>query len=239
MIEKIQIVHNDFRESLEGMPLESVGRLFLALVAFANDEDYTEIIGDDIRVQTIFPTIKAHIERQEDFRLKRANNGKKGGAPIGNTNAHRRTTKDNQGQPNTTKNKQKQTPNPNPNPNPIPNPNNKYIVEILSYLNESAGTKFGESKETVRLITARINDGFTVDDFKKVINKKVKEWKGTDRAMYIRPSTLFAPSHFEEYLNAPEGKSKFDAGEHCVDPFRRFTQRDIDFDELSARLIKN
>ena len=121
MIEKIQIVHNDFRESLEGMPLESVGRLFLALVAFANDENYTEIIGDDIRVQTIFPTIKAHIERQEDFRLKRANNGKKGGAPIGNTNAHRRTTKDNQGQPNTTKNKQKQTPIPNPIPNPNPN----------------------------------------------------------------------------------------------------------------------
>lgn len=237
MIEKIQIVHNDFRESLEGMPLESVGRLFLALIAFANDEDYTEIIGNDIRVQTIFPTVKAHIERQEDFRLKRANNGKKGGAPIGNTNAHRRTTKDNQIQPNTTKNNQKQTPIPNPIP--IPNPNNKYIVEILSYLNGRAGTKFGESKETVRLINARILDGFTVDDFKKVIDKKVKEWKGTDRAMYIRPSTLFAPSHFEEYLNAPEGKSMYAAGDNSSNPFNRFTQRDIDFDDLAAKLIKN
>lgn len=122
MIEKIQIVHNDFKESLERMPVESVGRLFLALIAFANDEDYTEIIGDDVRVQTIFPTIKAHIERQENFRLKKAENGRKGGAPKGNTNAIQpQTTKNNQRQPKTTKNNQKQTPIPNPIPNPIKN----------------------------------------------------------------------------------------------------------------------
>ena len=237
MIEKIQIVHNDFRESLERLSYESIGRLFMALIAYANDEDYAEHLEGDVQAQVLFPTIKAHIIRQEDFRQYRVEAGRKGGkmggAPVGNQNASK--TK----QIKAKQSKTKQNKPPIPNPIPIPNPNIKYIVEILSYLNERAGTKFGESKETVRLINARILDGFTVDDFKKVIDKKVKEWKGTDRAMYIRPSTLFAPSHFEEYLNAPEGKSKFDAGEHCTDPFKRFTQRDIDFDELSARLIKN
>ena len=156
-----------------------------------------------------------------------------GGAPVGNQNASK--TKQNKAK----QSKSKQIKAPIPNPIPIPNPNIKYIVEILSYLNGRAGTKFGESKETVRLINARILDGFTVDDFKKVIDKKVKEWKGTDRAMYIRPSTLFAPSHFEEYLNAPEGKSMYAAGDNSSNPFNRFTQRDIDFDDLAAKLIKN
>ena len=47
MIEKIQIKHKDVRESLERMPYESVGRLLIAIMAYANDEDYTEIIKDD------------------------------------------------------------------------------------------------------------------------------------------------------------------------------------------------
>lgn len=232
MIEKIQIKHQDVRESLERMPYESVGRLLMAIMAYANDEDYTEIIKDDAHAYVYFPTLQGHIDRMEENRIKAAGNGSKGGAPKGNTNASKNKPK----QPKTSENNQKLTPNLT-----IPNHtnNNKYIVEILSYLNERAGTKFGESKETVRLINARINDGFTVEDFKKVINKKVKEWKGTDRAMYIRPSTLFAPSHFEEYLNAPEGKSGFDAGEHAINPFNRFTQRDIDFSELEKSLIRN
>ena len=91
MIEKIQIVHNDFKESLERMPYESVGRLLMALIAFANDEDYAEIIEGDTPAQILFPTIKAHIIRQEEFRLSKSKAGKKGGelggAPTGNSNA--------------------------------------------------------------------------------------------------------------------------------------------------------
>ena len=91
MIDKIQIVHNDFRESLERMPYESVGRVLMALMAFSNDEDYTEILKDDVPAQIIFPTIKAHVIRQEEFRLAKVGAGRKGGknggAPIGNDNA--------------------------------------------------------------------------------------------------------------------------------------------------------
>ena len=50
---------------------------------------------------------------------------------------------------------------------------------------------------------ARVNDGATLEDFKTVHRKKVAEWRGTDMAKYIRPSTLYG-SKFDEYLNQAE-----------------------------------
>lgn len=234
MIEKIQIVHKDVSGSLERMPYESVGRLLMALIAYAKDEDFEEIIKDDPQAYTYFPTLQGHIDRMEEGRVKGAKNGSKGGAPIGNQNA-RKTSENNLKQPKTTQNKQKQTPNLTYPNLTLPNHNDKTIVEILAYLNEMMGTHYGESKETTRLINGRLGEGFTLDDFKKVIDKKVKEWKGTEQAMYIRPSTLFAPSHFEEYLNAPEKEKPKNSGANATCMFNRYTQRpdsDYDYDKL-------
>jgi hypothetical protein len=44
--------------------------------------------------------------------------------------------------------------------------------------------------------------GFTISDFKCVIDKKVLDWKGTDWEKYLRPITLFSKSKFENYLNS-------------------------------------
>ena len=39
----------------------------------------------------------------------------------------------------------------------------------------------------------------------KVIDRKVSQWlEKSDMRIYLRPKTLFAPGHFEEYLNEPE-----------------------------------
>lgn len=74
--------------------------------------------------------------------------------------------------------------------------------EIVSYLNEKTGSSYSaSSKNTVKLIKARMNEGHTTDDFKKVIDNKAAEWKGTEMEGYLRPNTLFAPSHFDDYLN--------------------------------------
>jgi hypothetical protein len=52
-----------------------------------------------------------------------------------------------------------------------------------------------------------LNEGFTVDDFKTVIDNKVAEWKGDAKMdQYLQPSTLFAPSHFDGYLNQKAAK---------------------------------
>lgn len=76
------------------------------------------------------------------------------------------------------------------------------ISEIIDYLNQKTGKHFRKSiANTTRAINARIKEGFTVDDFKAVIDKKVIEW-GKDERMkqYLRPQTLFG-TKFESYLN--------------------------------------
>lgn len=75
------------------------------------------------------------------------------------------------------------------------------IAEIITCLNETAGTHYKPSTPKTRsLITARIREGFGLDDFKAVIAKKCAEWRGTDMEKYLRPETLFG-TKFEGYLN--------------------------------------
>lgn len=86
-------------------------------------------------------------------------------------------------------------------PNNIDINNKEYIVEIVEYLNSKANTSYKHStKNTIDCINARLNEGYTVDDFKTVIDKKCDEWIGTDMEKFIRPQTLFG-TKFENYLN--------------------------------------
>lgn len=80
--------------------------------------------------------------------------------------------------------------------------NSAVIKEIIDYLNEKAGTKFRyNSKETVRHINARIKEGYTLEDFKHVIDVKVYKWKkDPEMSAYIRPQTLFG-TKMENYVN--------------------------------------
>jgi len=76
--------------------------------------------------------------------------------------------------------------------------------EIVSHLNSMAGTNYrASSKKTRELIRARINEGYTLQDFQLVIDKKVREWINDNKMKgYIRPETLFG-TKFEGYLNQP------------------------------------
>lgn len=81
--------------------------------------------------------------------------------------------------------------------------------EIIDYLNEKTGSKFrASSEETKRLIKARFNAGFTLEDFKKVIDVKSSQWlNNKDMNKYLRPKTLFG-TNFEGYLNEYERDNK-------------------------------
>lgn len=75
------------------------------------------------------------------------------------------------------------------------------IKEIVQYLNDRCGTRYRyQSSGTQEHINARLKEGYTVDDFKTVIDKKADEWIGTEQEKYLRPQTLFA-GKFESYLN--------------------------------------
>ena len=77
--------------------------------------------------------------------------------------------------------------------------------EIVNYLNNSAGTNYrASSKKTRELIKARINEGYTLEDFRVVIEKKTRDWINDNKMKaYLRPETLFG-TKFEGYLNQPE-----------------------------------
>ena len=75
------------------------------------------------------------------------------------------------------------------------------IKGIVEYLNIKSNSHYKYSTDkTQTLIKTRIKDGFTLDDFKIVIDKKCEEWLGTDFEKFLRPETLFS-NKFEGYLN--------------------------------------
>ena len=85
---------------------------------------------------------------------------------------------------------------------------NNIYNSVISHLNEKAGTNYRASGQaTKRHINARLEEGFTLEDFFAVIEKKCAEWKGTEMEKYLRPETLFG-TKFENYLNAPAVKTK-------------------------------
>lgn len=84
----------------------------------------------------------------------------------------------------------------------INNIQSETVSEIVSYLNEKAGTNYKPtSRKTQDLIKARLNEKYTVDDFKRVIDNKCAEWLNTEMQQYLRPETLFG-TKFEGYLNS-------------------------------------
>lgn len=96
------------------------------------------------------------------------------------------------------------------------NKNNNIIYsQICDYLNEKAKTNYRPTtKSTISAINARLNENYTLEDFKTVIDKKCDEWIGTEMEKYLTPDTLFRPSNFEKYLNQKIIKKQKDFMEH-------------------------
>lgn len=74
--------------------------------------------------------------------------------------------------------------------------------EIIGYLNEKTGKRFSAtSRVNQGHMSARLKEGFTVEDFKHVIDVKCFQWKDDAKmAKFLRPETLFG-TKFDRYLN--------------------------------------
>lgn len=86
-----------------------------------------------------------------------------------------------------------------------PESDNKFksqVEEVISYLNSRASKNFRSgSMKTTEKIRSRLNEGYNIEDFRKVIDVKVSSWKGDPKMdAYLRPETLFG-TKFENYLN--------------------------------------
>lgn len=110
---------------------------------------------------------------------------------------------------------------------PTEHPEQADVTEIVEYLNQAAGTSYKpNTPKTVRSIKARMKEGFTVDDFKTVIDKKVSEWAKTDMQKYLRPETLFG-TKFEGYLNQQIVKGKAPPGSFNRIESRNYSKADF------------
>ena len=74
--------------------------------------------------------------------------------------------------------------------------------EIIDYLNEKTGRHYKHTaKVNQRVIKARMNQGYTLEDFKAVLDKKSVGWKNDEKMKeFLRPETLFS-TKFDRYLN--------------------------------------
>jgi uncharacterized phage protein (TIGR02220 family) len=85
----------------------------------------------------------------------------------------------------------------------------KTAQQILDYLNSQAETTYStKTGSNLDLVISRLNEGYTISDFKYVIDFKVKDWKGSDFQKYLRPITLFKKDKFENYLNSTINDTK-------------------------------
>ncbi|XJZ60264.1 conserved phage C-terminal domain-containing protein [Lactobacillus delbrueckii subsp. bulgaricus] len=93
-------------------------------------------------------------------------------------------------------------------PSPVNGEENIPYREIIEYLNKKTGKSFKHTgKEHRKYIKAIWDKGFRLDDFKKVVDNKCSDWLGVksrdgqDMTKYLRPKTIFAAEHFDDYLN--------------------------------------
>lgn len=95
-----------------------------------------------------------------------------------------------------------------------PKEDRKQIEAVVEYLNERTGKSYRSTSAQTKHISARLSEGYTVEDCKTVVDKKTAEWLGTDMEKYLRLETLFG-SKFDGYLNQSIKEKKGGIGKIC------------------------
>jgi uncharacterized phage protein (TIGR02220 family) len=75
------------------------------------------------------------------------------------------------------------------------------VKEVIHYLNKKAEKNFRNTNASAKFIVARRKESYSLDDFKRVIDVKCSQWINTDFDKFLRPSTLFNATKFQEYLS--------------------------------------
>lgn len=100
------------------------------------------------------------------------------------------------------------------------------VVEVIEYLNLATGKKFSATgNDNIKHVVKKMDEGYTLDNFKHVIDVKTAKWKGTDMEDYLRPQTLFG-SKFNAYLNElpNHGKQQTSSIQQTIDTAQRVAE---------------
>ena len=195
------VFYKSFYESIKEVDDNIQLELFKAICEYSLNDEEIELTPIS---KALFTLMKPIIDSAKKRYVASVENGKKGGRPRKEENLEK---------PNQNLEETQTKPNQNLNVNDNVNVNDNINIyspakaeqipyeEIIDYLNFKTNSNYKHTtQKTKDLIKARINNGFTLEDFKKVIDNKSKEWLGTDFEKFLRPETLFG-NKFEGYLN--------------------------------------
>lgn len=201
---------------------EEAGKLIKGVFQYVN----TGISGLSGVLNAVFIPIQKYIDENEKkyqaICERNRQNGANGGRPRkeeeetqenpmgydGIENETQETQVDNLGQNTHISYITNHTSNNHNSNNQLSNNKLELIKNIISYLNEKTNSKFKyTTKATQQKINARLNEGYHLDDFIDVIDKKYEEWLGTEFEKYLCPETLFG-TKFEKYLNQKVASKK-------------------------------
>ena len=198
------VFYRSFYEAIKRLPAEQFKASALAILEYGLDGKEPDTDGIE---RTVFCMAKPQI----DANNRRYENGTKGGRPKTKTNqtGTEANLDETKVEPNVkVKDKDNVNDKDNNNMSSRTSPDRPVYPykDVIDYLNLKAGTSFrSTSKDTQKHIRARFDEGYTLEDFKRVIDVKVSQWGKEPRTgekdmrAYLRPSTLFG-TKFEGYL---------------------------------------
>lgn len=203
------LINLDDYQAVRNFSNEDAGKLFHTICRYSLGEEIGDLEG---KIQVAFNFFKNRLDKYrkkwEKTRKARIESGKLGGlAKQANANFAKQ-------------NKQNLTNLPvnvsdsvsvsvNDIKNSVNNIKNKAspsdaVITILEDLNKRTKSKKGFSplaQCNQNLIKARMSEGFTVENFISVNEKKVKQWlHDPEMSKYLRPATLYG-NKFDGYLN--------------------------------------
>jgi len=211
------LLYKDFFSSIEHFSDEELGRLFRVLHEYQRCENWSET-----QEQSIHPTVKVAFnfyrnqfilddKKYEKRMIANRINALKGGRPKKGTDKNPKNPMGKMGYDKThsVKTKPKKPETETETETEIETVTETVRV-ILTDLNERLGLKRGfscKSEGNRYKIMARLNEGYSLEDFILVNQKKCKQWiDDPEMAPYLRPETLYS-NKFEGYLNQIEVKT--------------------------------
>lgn len=201
--------------SLIAKRIDELQKIGLIKLYKNNDEIYLEIIGFEKNQK-----FRSDIKRKEEYPSSNK------GLRIDSVTSRNVSERDEKSSVNSTNKNRNRNNNRNRNKN---KEREQIVTEIIEYLNEKTERNFSiNSKETIGLINGRLKEGYSLENFKYVIDIKVAKWKDDPKMQdYLRPSTLFRPTNFENYLNEKisNGRKLTEKEQRIKETTRKFIER--------------
>ena len=187
------ILYLDQQELFNKLPDEIAGKLIKHIFSYVNCENPE---ANDLLLDIAFAPIKQALKRD----LNKWETQLEQRSRAGKISAERRATKANEAQRNPTTVESRSTKSTD-SVNVSVSVSDS-VSEVIKHLNIVINAKYKTStKSHIENISARLNEGHSVDDLKLVIDSKSREWLNDPKMIqYLRPSTLFQASKFQGYL---------------------------------------